>query len=240
MAKVNLSVPKAVYFSVLADGKFHHSVEEGTVGAVKREYETSDGKKGFKWEITGESIEGILAGISVSDGDYGKQLHIAFAGGEAEDDKSVIVSLNLASNFAEDFLKKLPKIDLDKEIKLVPYSFEDDKGKKKRGITVYQGVDAEGKPVKLQDHYHEMKKVGKKEQWAPLNGYPEIPKEATTWDSDDWKMYYTTARKFLVKEAEKHPLYNQTYLKAAQEQARVDQEFKDNYPDSPNLKDIPF
>lgn len=209
MAKIELTAEKAVFFSVLADGKFHHSVPEGTEGAVKREYETSDGTKGFKWEITANSIEGIISGISTRDGEYGKQLHIAFAP-DANDTKDVVVSLNLSSNFAEDVLKKLPNVNVDKPVKLVPYSFEDEKTKKqKRGITIYQDDQ------KIASYYHEMKKDKKtgKDIMSPINDYPEVPKESKDWDSDDWKMYFTNCRKFMVKQLEKHPLWNAIYVK---------------------------
>lgn len=227
MAKIEMTGAGATFFSVLSDGKFHHSVEEGHQGATKREYELKDGTKGFKWEITANSIEGLISGISVRDGEFGKQLHIAFAG-DANDDKTVVISLNLASNFAEDFLKKLPNIDTDKEVKLVPYSFEDEKTKKtKRGITVYQ------EDKKINGYYHEMKadKKSGKETLHAINGYPEVPKESKTWDSDDWKIYFTQARKFLVAQLEKHPLYNATYLKAMEEGNKVEYP-KNEYPDA--------
>lgn len=202
---------QATFFSVLSDGKFHHSVPEGTEGAVKREYELKDGTKGHKWEITANSIEGIISGISTRDGDFGKQLHIAFAKDTSED-KEVVVSLNLASNFAEDIMKKLPNVNVDKPVKLVPYSFEDEKTKKmKRGITVYQDEN------KITSFYHEMKKDKKGvEKLSPINDYPEVPKEAKDWDSEDWKLFFGQARKFLVKQLEKHPLWNATYIKSAE------------------------
>lgn len=225
MANIGYANEKAKFFSVLADGKFHHSVPEGTEGAVKREYETSDGKKDFKWDIIADSIEGVMSSISTRDGDFGKQLHIAFAPDE-KGKEPVVISLNVSSNFAEDFLKKLKNIEIDKPVKLVPYSFEDDKGKNKRGITVYQG------DKKLQSYYHELKK-GKdgKEKIVAINDYPEIPKEAKEWESDDWKIFFVQTRKFMLKQLEKHPLYNLAYLKSTEGEVE--------YPVS-NMKDVPF
>lgn len=226
MANIGYSAEKAKFFSVLADGKFHHSVPEGTPNAVKREYETSDGKKGFKWDIIADSIEGTMSSISTRDGDFGKQLHIAFAPDE-KGTEPVVISLNVASNFAEDFLKKLPNINVDKPVKLVPYSFEDEKGKNKRGITVYQ------EDKKLQSYYHEVKKSKDgKEKIVAINDYPEIPKEAKEWESDDWKVFFVQARKFLLKQLEKHPLYNLAYLKSTEGQVE--------YPKSEDGKEIPW
>ena len=199
MAKLELSTEKSQYYSVLADGKFHHSVPEGTPGAVKREYETSDGKVGVKYDIIAESIAGKIEAITIREGEYGKQLQVVFAG-DGSDDPAVTVSLNLSSKFAEDLLKKLPNIKTDEEVKLVPYAFED-AGKKKAGITVYQSGE------KVSGYYHEMVKKGKKEVLSPKNGYPEVPEESSKWDSDDWKIFFTQARKFLVSELEKNPIY---------------------------------
>lgn len=213
MAIVQYSAPQASFFSALADGKFHLTVPEGTEGAVKREYETSDGKKGEKWELVADFISGVINNLNVRDGDYGKQLFISFANEEGDESKPpVVISLNISSNFAEDFMKKLPNINIEKKVKLVPYSFEDENGKKCRGITVYQD------DKKIKGYYHEKKTVkkGKKEftRLVPIHGYP-APEGAEKFDSDDWKIYFAQARKFLMGEVEKHSLFNQTYRTAA-------------------------
>lgn len=204
MADIQFNSEKAQFFSVLADGKFHHSVDEGTPHAVKREYETKEGVKSFKWELVAESIAGVIDSISLRDGEFGKQLHITFAG-DASSEKAVTVSLNLNSNFAEDFLQKLPNIKVTEEVKLIPYAFLDEKGKNKRGMTVYQSDE------KLTSYYKKQEEKDGKKFMAAVNGYPEVPKEAFSktkkWDSDDWKMFFTSARKFLVSELEKNPLY---------------------------------
>lgn len=204
MANIEYSSEKAQFFSVLADGKFHHSVSEGTPNAVKREYEKKDGTKDFKWELVADSINGIIESISLRDGEFGKQLHIVFKG-DGSDDQAVVVSLNLNSNFSEDFLQKLPNIKTAEEVKLVPYSFEDEKGKSKKGMTVYQSDE------KLTSYYKKQEEKDGKKIMATVHGYPEIPKAAfdkkKPWDSDDWKMYFTQARKFLVSELEKNPIF---------------------------------
>ena len=200
-----------MFWTILSDGKLHHSVPEGTTNAVRRDYETSSGEKGVKFELLAESIKGKIENLLFYEGDYGKQLQIYFAK-EKPEDRRVVLSLSMAGNFGEDFTKKLQKIDEEKEIKLVPYSFEDENKRKKRGITVYQDN------IKIQGYYHEVKK-GKngKDKLVNINGYPEVPKEAEKWASDDWKLFFLQARKFLVSEVEKHSFYNVVDVRAPQD-----------------------
>lgn len=190
--QIEYAKPQGTYYSVLSDGKFHTSVPEGTDGAVRREYETSDGKKGVKHELVAQSINGKITNLAIYEGDYGKNLQVFFG-----DD--VIVSLNCASNFGEDFMKKLPNIDLERDVKLTPYSFEDaDTKKVKKGITVYQDNK------KIADYYH----VKKEDKWVEVNGYPHIPAKAKDWGSDEWKIFFLNARVFLLEEVQKNKLFN--------------------------------
>jgi len=112
-----------------------------------------------------------------------------------DDDGDIVLCLNMASNYADDFMKKLPNIDLQQAVELSPYSFEDDKGKTRKGISIVQN----GEKVKNFFYDEEKKKA--------CNGYPEVKKtEAAKWDSDDWKTFFIGARKFLVKHMEENIL----------------------------------
>ena len=197
MATIEYDSPKATYFSVLADGKFHTTVPEGTEGAVRRDYETSDKKTGVKFERLAQSITGIIESLSIFEGDFGKNVILEFKTSEGVE--PIIISLSSQSSYAEDFLKKLPNIDTAKEIELVPYAFEAD-GKKKKGLTVYQ----DGK--KISGAYHEQNPETK--QFVTVKGYPAVPDDRTGWDKEDWKIYFAQARKFLLGELQKHPLFN--------------------------------
>src|SRR3990172_2273273 len=190
--QIEYSKPRGTYYTVLADGKFHTEVEEGSEGAVKREYETSDGKKGVKHERIAQRITGIISNVAIYDGDYGKSLQLSFG------DNDLIVSLATQSSYGEDMMKKLPNIDMDKEVELSPYSFVDENGKTRKGISIKQG------DVKIQSFYTEKKG----EKFITVNGYPEVPKESKDWDKEDWKIYFAQARKFLVGEVEKNKKFN--------------------------------
>ena len=55
------------YASILADGKIHITVPEGTPEASLRTYETSDGKSGSKWELVYTSIIGKITKVGFRD-----------------------------------------------------------------------------------------------------------------------------------------------------------------------------
>lgn len=171
------------YLTVLADGKFHQTVPEGTEGAVIREYEDKDEQKKTKTELIFDSVSGSISNISFEDGDFGKNLNI-------ELDGDGVVSLGTSSSFGEDLMKKLPNINLSKPIKLSPYAFTAE-GKSRKGITVYQDDE------KIESYYFD------KDKGVAVNGIPQPQGDTTKYDSDDWKMHFMTVRKFLIKEVEK-------------------------------------
>lgn len=184
------------YLSVLASaGDFRMTVPQGTEGAKRRDYETSDGKTGSKWELAYKSIGGYITKIDFFDGDYGKNLLLTFDFKDGTE--TVTVSLGTNTPFGEDMLKKLPNIDFSKEVKLTPYAFTDDKGKDRKGISVVQ-ADCNWNDDKVPGAFYDPEK---KEN---LLGFPEPEGDTTAFDTDDWKIYFTQCRKFLVKYAEEH------------------------------------
>lgn len=181
------------FATVLADGKFHVNVPEGTEGAVKREYETSDGKKGSKTELVYTELSGIIQKISFREGQYGVNLQIVVA--ESEDEKPITMSLGTESNFGEDVMKKLPNINQKLPVTFSPFSFENDKGKKQRGVSILQKNKKDEVEKVVSFYWDADKKV-------ITNGYPEIPKpkpgKAIT--KSEWRKYFATVREFLIED----------------------------------------
>jgi len=182
--QLNNTTNNKKFVTILSDGKFHQSVEEGTPGSVVREYEDSKGNKGRKTEFVFSEASGKITNIKFEDGEYGKNLQI-------EIDGNGIISLGTSSSFGEDFMKKLPNIDLGDNILLKPYSFEDDKGKNRKGISIYQNGD------KVENYYYDL--VAKKN----YNGIPETEGDTKKFSKEDWTMHFMIVRKFLIKEVEK-------------------------------------
>lgn len=174
---------KKDFVSILSsDATLRMVVPEGTKDSVVREYETSDGKTGKKTELVWNKISGKISDIAFYDGDFGKliQLDITDSAG------TLTLSVNTATNYGEDIMKKLPAVDMEKEVEFAPYTFENDKGKTVRGVTITQ----DGKKIK--NFFRD--ETGEKN----INGYPDPVGDTKSFDKDDWKMYYMTARKFLI------------------------------------------
>lgn len=171
------------FLTVLSDGAFHQTVNEGTEGAVLRTYKDKEDVEHKKYELVFSEAEGIITNIAFHDGEFGRSINI-------ELDNEGIVSLGTSSNYGEDFMKKLPNIDLKQSVRLVPYSFEDG-GKSKKGITVYQNE------VKLGNYYYDVEAKG------ATKGMPEPEGDTSKFRSDDWKMHFMVVRKFLMAEVEK-------------------------------------
>lgn len=175
--------PKGRFISILADGKFHETVAKETEGAVEREYETSSGEKGTKWELVYPEIRGFIRKVDFWTGDFGDMVQLTF-GDPGEE--QITISQSVAGNFGEDILKKLPSISPEKEVWIRPYAFKDEtSGKDKRGVTFYQNGD------KVPDFFWDGKKK--------TNGFPEPEGDTAEYGTDDWKIYFLQARKFLVK-----------------------------------------
>jgi len=200
MIEKNSKQSDKMFLTILAtDGKFHQKVEEGTEGAVKREIKdkTTNEVVDTKFELLHDSVKGIITEVTIIEGKYGKNLQITI--------DTEVISLGVKTNFGEDMLKKLPSIDLSKEVTLTPYSFiPKGETERKKGITVYQGG------VKIGTAYFDI------ETKKTLKGCPEpvdndgvpLPRKGEKgYDSTDWETYFNIVRKFMEKEIVKLPVF---------------------------------
>jgi len=66
MVRINDTKESKIYMTIGINGKgnvsLRQEVEEGTVGAVRRDWEVN-GEKGTKWELTPPSLEGYISGL---------------------------------------------------------------------------------------------------------------------------------------------------------------------------------
>lgn len=191
MARIESEMNTPLMYILGSDGTLRLQVDPNTEGARLRQYETSDGKKGEKWELIFKGLEGTISNMQTYEGEYGKNLLVTIAYDGGED----TLSINTATPYGEDFMKKLPNLDIDRPVKLVPYAFTDDNGKVRKGITVMQEGHGWEKDKAPNFFYDPEKKKN-------LHKFPDPEGDTSTFDTDDWKMYFTKARKFLVKYTE--------------------------------------
>ncbi len=180
------------YFYVI-EGGLRQKVDQNHPEAVRRDWKSADGKtSGTKYERHIFALFGRIENIQFVPSDYGQKVEITLD--ENEEGKNPILSIATSSKEGEDFLKKLPNIDLSKEVRLLPYAFEDS-GRK--GLSITQ-QDANGEfNVKITDFFWDGEKN--------LNGYP-VAEDRENMDKEDWKVFFIQARKFLVKYAEENIL----------------------------------
>lgn len=156
-----------IYLSI-ADGKIVRSYKEAKPG-ITTTRTTKTGK--LVHEEKYDSITGQLTALKTHENDYGKQWHLHFTDGE----DSYIVTMPYSSRYSTSFLKALPNIDLNLEVKLMPWSMVDknDPSKKVTGITLYQ-VGEKIPPAYTKDN---------------PNGLPQMKqvkvKGQMTWDDSD-------------------------------------------------------
>ncbi len=184
-----------IYASVLADGLIHVTVPEGTEGAQTRKYKTSDGKEGSKQELVYKDLIGKITKVNFYEGDFGRSIQVTIVDGE---DKPVVLSLSTNSNYGEDIMKKLLNVDLDRHVKIVPYSFVDDKKKSKKGITIWQQNPETNKNEKIENYFYDTEKK------KTINGFPEPKKLKKPLSKDQWKLYFGEVREFLVEKIIEH------------------------------------
>ena len=173
------------YLQVGSNGDIRLTVPEGTPDAVYREYEDRETKevKG-KWELVFTDIDGLIGDITIIQGKFGDNLIIPFK--DITSGEVLHLALNVTSNFGEDFMKKMPNIDYSKPAQLIPFAFTSDKGKAIKGVTIYQ----DGNKIKNFFYDEDAKKN--------INGFPVAEGDTSKYTKDDWKIYFLTARKFLI------------------------------------------
>ncbi len=166
-------------YLTIAYGKLREKCKEGEPNAVWREFEGKGSwAKEYQW------IEGQITKIYYKESkDYGNSYEVTIDDGE----KKWNVYFKENSRYCQDFLVKLPNIDLSKFVKLNPYELKDNEtGKDKRGTSVQQNGE------KLKNFFSQ--KEG--EVWVYREGFPE-PKKPKLSDKE-WKIFLIEIQCFLM------------------------------------------
>ncbi|MCR4330934.1 MAG: hypothetical protein NUV49_03595 [Patescibacteria group bacterium] len=130
-------------------------------------------------EISRTALSGYIADIYFEPSDFGEQLKIELDA--SEDGKIPVLGFGVESKDGRDLLKKLPAIDLAKEVKFIPYQFTDD-GDTRSGITLYQSDTGEFDKKIANFFWDDEKKEA-------VNGFPPIDWDnATEKEQKMWKI----------------------------------------------------
>ncbi len=165
-------------FLQIAYGKLRMKAKEGDAKAVWREFEG----KG-SWAVEYSWIEGQIKKIYYKESkEYGNSYEVTIDDGE----NLYNVSFKENSRYCQDFLVKLPNIDLSQPVKITPYDMRSEDGKERRGTSVMQNG------IKLKSYFSQ--KEG--DVWIYREGFPE-PKKPKLTDKE-WKIYLIEIQSFLM------------------------------------------
>lgn len=191
----------------------------------ERHFEDTKGNKGTKLEIIHESISGVIEEIKFVDTEFGKLLQINLIDFPMDE----ILSLSTSSPYGEDFMKKLPNIDLSQPVNIKPYCFTpDNKDKEIKGISITQG------PNKITNAFYDM------EAKIELKGFPKPEGDTKKYTKDDWKIHFLQVRKFLVKYIEDN-FVNKSQVTETIDELADKMNIAGQYPtENINPEDIPW
>lgn len=184
---VQNSNSKNYYWSIF-EGQLARKVDEGFAGAKMR-----TNKNNMKvWEQHVGALTGILRDVNVHentfDGKKIKQLVIKLIPKEGF---LHVINIPKESRYYGSFLEKLFNINIKQEVQIQPYSFEDEKTKKKQtGISVSQNGN------KVASHY----KHKEGDKWIMERGFPEFPSSWNSLTERDKKNYFFDVDEFFDKE----------------------------------------
>lgn len=218
---------KQVFYAVF-DGSFRTKVPEGTPDALTRV--NKNNKEVHERMVP--ALFGFIENLEFEESDYGKRIKITL---DANDDGAhPIISIGVESKDGRDFLRKLPSIDLTKEVRFMPYKFTpDDSDQERSGISITQRGENEKFDVKVENFFWDKEKTEYK------HGHPSI--DYDTAKESERKIYLIQRDEFLLDYAVKHvlPEFAATMAPEAPKMPQVTREPLDAVIDDPNDK-IPF
>lgn len=121
---------KSLKWLTISRGLIIEKVDENTPGAKKRINKLNN----EVYEKFYKKVGLVIKNIWIEEGVYGKQIMISF---NLNEDNATL-TINNDSSYGRSFYQQIFNCDLSKQIVIHPYRFEDDKGKTRTGVTIYQ------------------------------------------------------------------------------------------------------
>lgn len=184
MSREQIAEKKTYYYII--DGSFRQKVTQEFPDAVYRKATLKDGSTKDKWERHVKALFGRIINVELRETDFGKQIQVTLD--ENEDGYKPIIQMSVNSREGNDFLRKLPGIDLSKEVKFSPWKKED-----KRALYIDQPNIDSVFDESVRDYFYDY------ETKKALNGMPEAPKPKEEMTTNGWKAYFLTVDDFLME-----------------------------------------
>lgn len=183
---------KQVFYSVF-DGSFRTRVPEGFPDALVRV--NKNNKEVHERMVP--ALFGIIENVEFEESDYGKRIKITL---DANDEGAhPVISMGVESKDGRDFLRKLPAIDLSKEVRFMPYKFTpDDSDQERSGISITQRDPNDQFTIKVENFFWDKEKTEYK------HGHPSI--DYDTAKESERKIYLIQRDEFLLDYAIKNVL----------------------------------
>lgn len=228
MSREEIRTP-GTYYTII-DGTFRTQVPADSEGAIRRDWVSKDGtKSGTKYERHVNALIGKITNVQFFDGDFGQQLVISLDADEAG--RVPRIALQVASREAEDVMKKLPAVDMTKEVRFRPFAFKDDKDREVRGIEMAH-AGADGKWTEKITNFFKDPETSENR-----NGFPAPKDEDTSgYTADQWKLYFLECRIFLVNYTKEKVAPKIAPAPVSAAQAAVDEAYGEDLA----VGDIPF
>lgn len=100
-------------FLRVVNGKLVKRVEEGTEGAIKRDYTVlATGEKKSVWELHYPGFEGKITKCAINELEHGQVLEIVLDDGS----ERATISIPFPGRLADSFIQRVPNIDLSKPV----------------------------------------------------------------------------------------------------------------------------
>lgn len=176
-------------------------------------------------EVARTALAGKITNIYFEPSEYGEQLKIEL---DANEQGQVpVLGFGVESKDGRDLMKKIPALDLSKEVKFAPYQFVDEDDKRS-GITLYQSENGEF-DKKIGNHFWDDEKK------EAINGFPSIDWDnASEKERKIWKIERDTFLKtYLIEHV------CSKFTKDGMQDAALDEVLKSPKQDI-NVDDIPF
>ena len=215
-----------IFATILSeDASIRVKAKEGAPKAEKREWSIGN-KSGIKWEYKYDYLTGRIKKVFVKENKFEngnvKVLNInVFDNGE-----TISLQTPLTSNFAIDFLKRLPNVDFTKDVKIIPYNLTTEEGKQRKGVAIHQGE------VKHANFFYDP------DTKMNLHNFPEVD-ETDRYEDWYWKSYFGKVSSFLARFLEDRiiPLIEESNAEEAPQyeemtEAEIHKEFEAEAPEN--------